>query len=256
MMTFVQRTIAGVVAVIGISALLVIARFPIWWVLLSALVVWWICATLAWRVLYLWNRIVKDVVFLMPTMMLASTGMYLVVEWPVLRWFILGVVILMTAVLYGWEIDSEAFTTHIEKAYRRIFTMFWVYSVYGLQTALFAFYIFFQEIPFWAVAVVQGIISGIITRQIWHLYYRIEQKRSWFFALLVMLIVTELSWVVHALPLGYTALGLLVTWMWYIVQLLFRFELSEQGIIWERQRFFLIMNAIALFIILTLVRWI
>jgi hypothetical protein len=52
-------------------------------------------------------------------------------------------------------------------------------------------------------------------------------------------------------------LGFLFTWVWYIINLLIRFNLTAQGIIWKKQLFFLISNFILYFLFLFFfVRWI
>jgi len=58
------------------------------------------------------------------------------------------------------------------------------------------------------------------------------------------------------LPLGFFASGLFLTWFWYDLWLLTRFNLSKDGIIWKKQRFFVIINIILMIAFLAfVVRW-
>jgi hypothetical protein len=72
----------------------------------------------------------------------------------------------------------------------------------------------------------------------------------------MVFVLSEMAYVVLLWPLGYFTSGLLLTWMWYIVWLMLRFFISEEGINWNRQRWFLLTNAILVGIFLSLLaRW-
>lgn len=256
MIIFAQRSIAIILGFVAMAALFVMLRFPLWYVVLGTIGVWMLLVMIGWRVLYVWERMSVEVLFIVWTAIFASTGLFFVVDWPILRTSIMIGTGLLSTVLFGWSISSLGYTTHIEKAYRRILMMLSVFNVYALLTTLFALHIFFQEIGFVYFAMVQTGITGIVTFLVWRLYYPITIKKSWFWLCIIMLIVFELCWAMQVLPLGYTVLGLLVTWVWYIVQLLFRFHISEAGVNWNKQRSFLIANGVLFLLILFLVRWI
>lgn len=256
MILFAQRCIAITLGIVAAAALFVMLRFPLPYVVLGTMIIWGLLVTIGWRVLYVWQRMTIDVLFVMWGLIFASTGLFFVVEWPILRTGIMIGTGLLSLLLFGWSISSQGYTTHIEKAYRRILMMLSVFNVYALLTTLFALHIFFQEIGFVVFAASQSIIVGAITFLVWRLYYPITLKKSWFWLSIIMLMVFELCWSVQVLPLGYTVLSLFVTWMWYIIQLLFRFHISEAGVNWKKQRSFLITNAILFFLVLYLVRWI
>jgi hypothetical protein len=256
MLVFAQRSIALALGVISIAALLAMSTFPIWWVMGLVVLVWMILIVLGWRILSVWQRVSGDVLFVMLTAVFASTGLFFVVDWPLLRYVIMVCTGLLSLCLFGWSISAQGYTTHIEKAYRRFLMMLSVLNAYALLTTSFALHIFFQEIPFWIFGILQSLMVAAITFHIWRLYYPIRFAASWFWLLLIMLMVFEISWAVQVLPLGYTVLSLIVAWIWYIMQLLFRFHLSEAGVDWKKQRVFLITNAILFIIVLSIVRWI
>lgn len=256
MILFAQRCIAVTLGTVAVTALFVMLSFPVWYVVLGAMAVWGLLVTIGWRLLYVWERMTVDVLFVMWAAIFASTGLFFVVDWPILRTSIMIGTGLLSLLLFGWSISSQGYTTHIEKSYRRILMMLSVFNVYALLTTLFAVHIFFQEIGFVVFAVAQSAIVGVITFLIWRLYYPITIKKSWFWLSIIMLMVFELCWSVQVLPLGYTALSLFVTWMWYIIQLLFRFHISESGVNWKKQRNFLITNSVLFLLVLYLVRWI
>lgn len=256
MIIFAQRCIAIALGIVAIAALFAMLLFPLWYVVLGSIAVWGILVTIGWRLLYVWQRMTTDVLFVMWTAIFASTGLFFVVDWPILRTCIMIGTGLLSVLLFGWSISSQGYTTHIEKSYRRILMMLSVFNAYALLTTLFAVHIFFQEIGFVVFAVAQSIIVGGITFLVWRLYYPITLKKSWFWLCIIMLMVFELCWSVQVLPLGYTALSLFVTWVWYIIQLLFRFHISEAGVNWKKQRSFLITNSVLFLLVLYLVRWI
>jgi len=69
-------------------------------------------------------------------------------------------------------------------------------------------------------------------------------------------IIFELVWLVARLPLGNLVSGFLLVWLWYLLWILLRFNLSAQGIVWRKQAKFLILNLFIFIIFLIFVaRW-
>lgn len=69
-------------------------------------------------------------------------------------------------------------------------------------------------------------------------------------------IMAETQWVVFLLPLGYFVDGFILTWVWYVLWLLVRFHLSNEGIDWKKQKYFIASTLLILVIFLTfVVRW-
>jgi hypothetical protein len=256
MISIINRTVGVGIGIVTALALFMITKFPIWWTLLLILFLWGV-------IIFVTERVLKKIVVLryyIPTIsiitMLAFVGLLLFVEWEVLRNFlvVLGGVIL--GLLYGWSVPNSGYTTHIEKSYRRMIMMLWVFDVYALMTTLFAFDLFFQNMPIWMLSILSGGLFAYVSFMIWQMYYAIDFRRAVLWMGCVALIGVELVWVFKLLPFGYTALGLLVTWIWYIVQLFFRFHFSKAGIVWKKQRLFLVGNLVLMTMLIYFVQWI
>ena len=89
------------------------------------------------------------------------------------------------------------------------------------------------------------------------MYYLLSLREHWLWVWLMIFLIFELVWVAHLLPVGYLVAGFLVTWLWYLLQLLTRFHFGPSGVLWQKQKWFLVGNA-ALYV-LTLVffvRWV
>lgn len=189
---------------------------------------------------------------------LGLTSILILIEWTIWRWFL----VVVGAVLIGWlllqksEPDSQE-PAFIQKPIRRIKMMIWVFSCYTFLTLLFSFSLFFQQVSFWIFAVTGGMIAGFTTLMINKLYFAVPAKALALWSLLLGLMVVELMWVMSLLPLGYLLLGLITAWLWFLAQLFVRFHLGQGDIIWEKQKWFLLVNLFLLFLILFFfVRWI
>jgi len=62
--------------------------------------------------------------------------------------------------------------------------------------------------------------------------------------------MVELAWAAQLLPFGYATVGALLTWIWYILQLLVRFHFSERGVDWKKQIPFLVGNIVLMILFL------
>ncbi|HRH23327.1 MAG TPA: hypothetical protein PK295_01705 [Candidatus Magasanikbacteria bacterium] len=179
------------------------------------------------------------------------------VESVVLRWFLIAVSVPIFFFLIWMSSELTGRLVHIqEKPLRRMRMMIHVFNMYAGCLALFAINIFFPGIPFIVVAVVGGIYAAIISLLIWKLYFKVPIREFTLPLLVVGLGVTELIWALHLMPFGYLAQGLLVVWIWYVLQLLIRFHRSPRGIIWKEQLVFLCTNALLFTGVLVFIRWV
>jgi hypothetical protein len=81
-------------------------------------------------------------------------------------------------------------------------------------------------------------------------------RRFWQSLVASTLIVLEAAYAVTVSPLGFFEGGLLIVWLWYVLWLLFRFHLSADGIVWRKQWFFAVSNAVLMLLFLMfVVRW-
>lgn len=134
--------------------------------------------------------------------------------------------------------------------------MLWVFDAYALITTMFAFIIFFPPIPLWLLALVGAITLSGISFMIWRMYFALGMRHFVVWMAVVFIMIIELIWAFALLPFGYLVSGLLLTWIWYMLQLLIRFHLSPQGIVWRKQAGFLTVNAVLFILVMYVARWV
>ncbi len=198
----------------------------------------------------------RDLFFLSLATALSILGLTTLIEWQALQWFLalMGGAALGVIYLPGAGMPTAP---HVQKIFRRFFTMLWVFDTYALLTFLFAMNLFFPSVRFWTLDIGIGFLASGSAFMIWRLYYVLPVRRGILWIILLTLLMVELGWVMQVLPFGYLASGLLLTWLWYILQLLVRFHFAPQDILWRRQWKFLTANAVLYFITLVFfVRWV
>jgi hypothetical protein len=252
----VQQIIGILVGIITSVSLFLIPQFSKWWMLLLFFCFWLIFIFLA-------HWLLKKIVILRNYLPLLSTatmfafiGLIIFVEYDFVRWFIVVFGGIILGILFGWSVEKSGYTTHIEKSYRRMVMMLWVFDAYAILTSIFAISMFFEKVPFWILSIIGGAVLTGVSYMIWHMYFTMDLRSLVLWLSCIFILSVELMWVFSLLPLGYTVLGLFVAWVWYIVQLLFRFHFSRTGVIWKNQTIFLIINGVLMSLILYLARWI
>ncbi|MFH1286403.1 MAG: hypothetical protein ABII02_01480 [Candidatus Magasanikbacteria bacterium] len=187
----------------------------------------------------------------------AFTALISLLEWKialVLLSMLSGIVI---GFLFRWQGIAMSGEIYEKKPFRRMIMMLWVFDAYALQTTLFAFMLFFTFLPFWLVVLLSAALFGWISGMVWQMYFDISLRLFLLWMLFIGLLMSEIVWVIALLPFGYAVSGLVSTWIWYVLQLLLRFHFTKQGILWKKQRIFLIANACLFFIFFLFVfRWI
>ncbi len=105
--------------------------------------------------------------------------------------------------------------------------------------------------------VIAGSIATLAISAWWWREYGLPVgKRFWQSSVAIFLLTLETAWAVTVSPLGFFEGALVITWLWYVLWLLFRFHLSAEGVVWRKQWFFLVFNALGMIVFLTLVvRW-
>ena len=198
------------------------------------------------------------VLWILLTTSAAFLGLMILIEWPILRLFMIGLGGIAVMLLFRSIMTAHETPLHIQqKPYRRIIMLLWVFDAYALGTTIFAVGLFFPGWPFWLLALVSALVYGYIAFMIWRMYYLLSLREHWLWVWLMIFLIFELVWVAHLLPVGYLVAGFLVTWLWYLLQLLTRFHFGPSGVLWQKQKWFLVGNA-ALYV-LTLVffvRWV
>ncbi len=227
------------------------------WFALIVLGVWVTVVTAAlWR-LSRFHRPYTSIALIALLVMIATTLMITIIE----SHGFLVLVTIIGALMLGYltMISFVPFEDDLIrfKPVRRTLTMFLVFVVYAALTFGFSLSVFFPDIPFSFITIILGLCVSAITGYIWSLYDRSvwTQNRWWIIAF--GMAVMELVWIMHLLPFGYFASGLLVSWIWYIAQLFGRFHFSSQGILWKKQQAFLIANVVLYVLVLAFfVRWV
>ncbi len=253
----IRLVVSILIGLMSLVALLLINFFPIWWIVLLILVVW--LGLIVFLGIRLNKKGERQIVNLVLSIIvgLAFVVLLMLLEWEGLRYLLIVLAGIVMAFLFSQVCRFRGLLSHETKPFRRMIMMSWVFVSYVLATFLFALDIFFETIPFWPLALLTSVLIGIVTLIIWQMYFSFSLHKFVLWAIILSLAVWEIIWAIHLLPLGYLVLGALVTWMWYIIQLLIRFHLSKQGIMWKKQIVFLSTNIILYFIILFFfVRWI
>ncbi len=181
-----------------------------------------------------------------------------VADQPYLQRAIIPLAIIMEAGIFAWFSAAGSSGSFERKSLRRFMVSCWSWDVFAILSALFAFDVFFLgafgSLPLLLLG--SGLCAWVCI-QIWQFYYAVTAKQLTMWGVVVAVVMFELIWSIHLLPLDYMALGFLSAWIWYILQLFVRFHLSKKGIDWKKQLVFLGVNGVlfALFLIY-FVRWV
>lgn len=254
-----KRIIISITA--GLFALLCLVLFDIYpkpWFFLSVLLVWLI--TLVSLTAFTRGKCTEfiNIISLIVFSIFSVSGLISLLEVVFLKYFlmVIGFFIFFFIFMYHLRGESGALS-YKEKPYRRVLLMLWLFNIYSITSFGFALNVFFPAIPFWIIIVLVSVIIGYISMINWQMYFNLPINKFFLRGILIALIVCELMWVLHLLPLGYLVLGAMVSWVWYLAQLFIRFDLGRKSIIWHKQIVFLISNFILYFLILYFfVRWI
>jgi hypothetical protein len=228
-----------------------------WWAFLLILAVWMGLVTAISLYLSGRNKHYLENIILVLSTIFAFAGLLTLIEWALLWYLLMIGCVSTTAMLFIFPVQKLYSVRYELKPWRRMIMMLWVFDLYAVTTILFAFSQFFPEVAFWLYAVVGSAVFSAVTMMIWKMYFEKSAKFFLLWLAIIDLVMLEVIWVAHFLPWGYLVLGFLVTWFWYVIQLLMRFNLTTQGIIWQKQRWFLATNVtLYLFFLIFVVRWI
>lgn len=159
-----------------------------------------------------------------------------------------------------WLVPSEGDSLSVmEKPHRRwkfFMSLFGVAGIWLTLQALVAFQVITGYWTFGAIAVASLLTTAISALE-WNEYgIKAKGSKYFIFLFLIFLTIAEIGGIVYLWPVGYFVSSFFVTWLWYVFWLLFRYDLSESGINWPRQRFFLVANLISMIAFLAfIVRW-
>lgn len=239
------------------TALFLLSSFPIWWVFCIILFVWLVFLFLLHHVARRNCEGKKVELALVFVTALSFVSLLSLLEWTIVKWLLMALQGLIVFFLLGRAPEPQVPLISLQKPVRRTMMMIWVFDTFALLSFLFALNIFFPDIPFWILNIIGGLIIAIVSLLVWRVYFDIFDKRILLWVIILSFAMMEVIWTMHLLPLGFFVLGAFATWLWYIVQLLIRFHLKNEGVVWKKQGWFLGIN-IALWIVLLAfaVRWI
>lgn len=255
MINLIHRTAAFIVGGITLFSLFLIVRFPSWIMLGTMFVLWMLVVAGVEYVLDRFIYLRRDIPILSIITMFAIIGLLLLAEWEPLRLFLMLIGTGIIALLHAWVLPKGTYTTHLEKSYRRMVMMLWVFNCYAIITLVFAVDLFFQGVPFWLLSIIAALVFAFVSYMVWRLYYAFDVHRAFIWMSCIGIIGVELMWVFSLLPFAYTVLGLFVTWIWYVAQLFFRFHFSGSGIMWRKQTLFLTTNVVIFILLFNVVLW-
>jgi hypothetical protein len=192
---------------------------------------------------------------------LSSLLLFSIIDHSGLRIFFAVFVSLLLGILFGFRENDTLPLGYARRPFRRFAMMVWVFNAYAFFSCLFAIGVLFQsEWPRGLEFVLvpsAGIIGALIAGEIWKMYVKGEEKIFLFWRAITGLFIAQIFWSIRLLPFGYMVSGVLLTWLWYMLQMLIRFHLREPGIVWKKQLPFLIGSGLVfLFLFIFYIRWI
>jgi hypothetical protein len=146
----------------------------------------------------------------------------------------------------------------VGKPQRRFRFLLTTLGLAGIWSGINAIMIFnLYPIYVWWVWILMA--TGITTfiSGVWWREYGVSSGRAfWCWLAVLFVLFSELAACIMVWPTGYLVNGLIVTWIWYVFWFLGRYQLSQEGMYWKKQLFFLSTNLVALVLFLSLViRW-
>ncbi len=246
-----HQLVAILAGMVSVVLLLVISVFPSMLLAMSVWGGWLVLLTVVSYRLTHWPGALLAGVFT-----LCAGLFYTILDWPpaTVAWLLVTGV--GTGVIVWWQFLRRApLISFQRKPWRRVVMMVWAVTTVAAFSVLAAWHIFFPQWPTILLSLAGAAVAALAGNQIWYLYQAPLPTTYWSWTAILGLAMLEIiSVVFYFLPLGYFASALLLGWIWYIAQLFIRFYESRTGIIWYRQRWFLIGNAIAIAALLYIVR--
>lgn len=260
------RLVALVDSILNVSMFVWLSHLKIWWLLIILFILrqlfWLIFIRLMyypmeairwrhWLSLFIFSLgIISFLVFVEKNL----GGRFLSASW-----YILSVLFIIIVFFSFWFLPTSRvglvafFKPHLR--WRFIMTALGLAGIFSGVGAIISFQIVYQ-VTNWVWFILAALISTGIAGWWWWEYGLKYNKQFLIWLLIHFILVLELLWIVAKLPFGHLVSGLLLIWLWYILWLLIRFNLTSQGIIWRKQAKFLLTNLVLFVLFLFfVVRW-
>lgn len=248
-LAYITSILSGIVASV---ALLLFFLFPNWYALIAVMVFWLLFIFL----LSYQSAIKTSTILLQISSAFTLFGLLSILDNVILKLLLIAFGGIMFGAIWWWDVMVSKSSIHfLQKPWRRLVVMLWAGNVYAFSTTLAGIHTFTPEVSLVLLSGLESVFSGFAAYMIWSLY-ETQTVRGIVWALIIGLVIAEITGVIHFLPFGYFVIGLLITWFWYIAELLTRYHLSRSGIVWRQQFWFLVGNAVAVSLLLYIVRWI
>ncbi|MBP7992075.1 MAG: hypothetical protein KAZ30_00260 [Candidatus Magasanikbacteria bacterium] len=188
---------------------------------------------------------------------LGLLSLFVVVEWPSALVLITTLGVLGATVIMLWSRRVAAPIVFVrEKPLRRAVSAALALALFGFCAFIEARVVFFPSTfttiisPF-----IQAGFATLASFLLWSLYFQARLK-DYFVPLSVMgVLIGQASLIIGLSSIGYLAGALIITWLWYVLQLLMRFHFGNRDIIWFKQRKFLVINAVLFGFFLSILRF-
>ncbi len=260
MTKFYQRLLAAFCGIVSVLALFLMSRYATLLIFTAILLFWSVFLVLIYVRIRKFDKHKKDPrlnnLSLIFFTLFAFLSLFVLMELAIVKIFLAIGLAAVVFLLYSSSIYREEYISYKQKPYRRLLVILWVFNAYAFSSTLFALGLFFQSLPFWLLTLVGGVLFAYISVVIWKMYLVGAAKNFVLWTPVLFFVIIEVIWVIHLLTFGYLVSGLLVTWVWYVIQILVRFHLSKRGIIWKKQKWFLFFNFVLYLAVLFLVRWV
>ena len=228
-----------------------------WWMLgiwIVVRIIWWVGLM---RIVY-YARAVRriDHVRSLIVFQIGICCSMLFVDWS-LSWYTWGTLFVLGSAVSFWLLPTlNSDLSFISKPHVRWCLMMTVIGIAGVWSGTAAVTVFYPFLN-WIIAWIVATIWTILVSLAWWRYYGAPQdKILLFWAVLMEIVLLQLSAIILFWSVGFLISGMVITWLWYLLWQLGRFYFAPDGINWKKQRFFLITNLIGLSaVIIFLARW-
>jgi hypothetical protein len=183
--------------------------------------------------------------------------LFIVVEWPSALVLVVALGVLSAIVILLWSRRVAAPIVFVrEKPLRRAVSAVLAMAVFGFCAFMQARTVFFPNIltmvisPFFQAGAAVG-----ASFLVWSLYFQARLRDYIIPLATVGILIGQASIIIGLSSIGYLAGACIISWLWYVLQLLMRFHFGNRDIMWFKQRNFLIINTVLFVTFLLIVRY-
>lgn len=189
---------------------------------------------------------------------LGLISLFIIVEWYTAMILVMALAVSSAIVLLLWSRRVPAPIVFIrEKPLRRAVSLVITAAFFAYVSFGHAVLVFFPS-PWlgWLVHPLIALLAMFATYLYWSLYFS-PRDRAFILPVSVLgLIMFEASIVTRFTSFGYLAIGLILAWLSYLLQVFIRYHHDQRDIDWKHQRSLLITNSFLFVLFVWLIRYI